>query len=396
VRILVLAPQEYYVDRGTPIAVDLLVRTLADQGHQVDLLCLHLGAPRQHPNVTVHRTPRVPLVGAVGPGLSAGKLACDAVFAAAAFRLLARRRYDVVHAVEEAVFVAAAARAIFGVPYVYDMDSSMSHQVVTKLPALRPLGRLMRAIEARAIRGSTAVAPVCDALARTAESAGARRIVLLRDVSLLQPAHPNAPDVATLRAEAGAAEPGTVLAMYVGNLERYQGVDLLLDAFARAVADAPRLRLAVVGGAPADVARYARKVEAAGLGGLVRLLGPRPVAQLGEYLAAADVLVSPRTHGENTPMKIYSYMDSGRAVLATDLPTHTQVLDAEVARLVAPEAAAMAAALVALADDPGARAALGNAARRRASARHSRSAFAAQVAALYAPAVPLAPAEAAA
>ena len=54
---------------------------------------------------------------------------------------------------------------------------------------------------------------------------------------------------------------------------------------------------------------------------------------LASLLAQADVLVSPRTRGNNTPMKIYSYLDAGRAVLATDLPTHTQVLTPECARL---------------------------------------------------------------
>ena len=31
---------------------------------------------------------------------------------------------------------------------------------------------------------------------------------------------------------------------------------------------------------------------------------------------AADVLVSPRIRGNNTPMKIYSYLESGKAILA--------------------------------------------------------------------------------
>jgi glycosyltransferase involved in cell wall biosynthesis len=56
-------------------------------------------------------------------------------------------------------------------------------------------------------------------------------------------------------------------------------------------------------------------------------------------LSQADVLVSPRLKGLNTPMKIYSYLDSGTAVLATRLRTHTQVLDDRTAFLVdaAPE-----------------------------------------------------------
>ena len=47
----------------------------------------------------------------------------------------------------------------------------------------------------------------------------------------------------------------------------------------------------------------------------------------------------------NTPMKIYSYMDSGRPILATRITSHTQVLDAGNAFLVDPEPAGMAMGL---------------------------------------------------
>ena len=58
-------------------------------------------------------------------------------------------------------------------------------------------------------------------------------------------------------------------------------------------------------------------------------------------LRQAQVLVSPRIAGLNTPMKIYSYLDSGTAVLATRLPTHTQILDDQTAYLVSPDPKSM-------------------------------------------------------
>ncbi|GAG85148.1 unnamed protein product, partial [marine sediment metagenome] len=70
--------------------------------------------------------------------------------------------------------------------------------------------------------------------------------------------------------------------------------------------------------------------------------GSRPISQLASFLSQADILVSPRIKGRNTPMKIYSYLDSGAPVVATCLPTHTQVLDNQIAHLVAPENKAMA------------------------------------------------------
>ena len=45
------------------------------------------------------------------------------------------------------------------------------------------------------------------------------------------------------------------------------------------------------------------------------------------------MLVSPRSRGTNTPLKIYQYLRSGRAIVATRLLTHTQVLDDSVAIL---------------------------------------------------------------
>ena len=65
----------------------------------------------------------------------------------------------------------------------------------------------------------------------------------------------------------------------------------------------------------------------------------RPAEEIPAFLDAADVLVSPRSLGTNTPLKIYQYLRSGRPIVATRLLTHTQVLDDEVAILTEPTAA---------------------------------------------------------
>jgi glycosyltransferase involved in cell wall biosynthesis len=161
-------------------------------------------------------------------------------------------------------------------------------------------------------------------------------------------------------------------------------VDLLLDAFERAAPEVPTARLAVVGGPPEAAAAYARRAAARGLGERVLFTGPRPVAQLGGYLAQATVLVSPRLAGGNTPMKLYSYLDSGRAVLATRLPTHTQVLDDATALLVEPEPAAFAAGLVRLLQDAALRARLAESARELARREHTPEAFRRKLLAFYA------------
>jgi glycosyltransferase involved in cell wall biosynthesis len=163
--------------------------------------------------------------------------------------------------------------------------------------------------------------------------------------------------------------------MYVGNLEPYQGIDLLLHSFARVLQRVDEAQLVIVGGTPRDIEAYRAVCRRLTMVSRVRFLGPRPIHELGAHLAAADVLVSPRLRGNNTPMKLYSYLHSGKALVATDLPTHTQVLDPGVAMLAAPDPEAFAEALARVILDEDLRAQLGAAGRRLVEARFTYRAF---------------------
>ncbi len=77
-----------------------------------------------------------------------------------------------------------------------------------------------------------------------------------------------------------------------------------------------------------------------GLTSIVRLIGTVPSPLVPACLMAADVLVSPRERGRNTPLKIFSYLRSGRPIVATDIASHTQVLDEWSSVLVPPSARA--------------------------------------------------------
>lgn len=344
-KILLLAPHPFFQQRGTPIAEKMLVTTLTAHGHEVDVLTFHEGDDLDIPNCRIHRIPRIPL-DRVRPGFSAKKLACDAVMLWTALRRVRRERYDLVHAVEESAFMALLARRLFKIPYVYDMDSGLAQQMAEHLPRLRPL---FEWFEKRAVRGSVGTLAVCGSLEAQARSWHPGGFVAcVEDVSLLAAGDPGGDPVAGLTPPDWEGRP---VVLYVGNLQVYQGIDLLLAAFARASREVPEARLLVVGGAPEEVERYREACRGLRIGESVCFAGPRPVELLGACFARATVLVSPRIQGTNTPMKVYSYLDSGRALLATRLPTHTQVLDDEVALLTEPEPEAMARGLVRLLED---------------------------------------------
>ena len=378
-RILVLAPQPFYQNRGTPIAVRLLLEVLAGEGHQLEVLTYHEGQDLAIPGVTIHRIPALPGVRNIRPGPSWQKIPCDLAMLKKAFALARGGRFDLVHAVEEGVFVAAALKRWQGLPYVYDMDSSLAQQVVEKFPSLGMISRPLAWCEKKAVCGSLAVLAVCRALEDVVCAYDPDKPVLcLEDISLLGwGEETGAPPPAPLD-----LPPGPVI-MYVGNLEVYQGLDLLLESFALVHAQRPDAQLAVIGGEPGDVAKYQAQAQALGLSEAAHMVGPRPPSQLGFFLAQAQVLVSPRLKGRNTPMKVYSYLDSGRPLLATRLFTHTQVLDDAIALLVEPTAKDMAQGLIRLLDDDALRERLAGAARERVAARHSLSAYRAKLVEYY-------------
>jgi glycosyltransferase involved in cell wall biosynthesis len=357
VKILVLAPHPFFQARGTPLAVKTVLEFLSARGHHVDVLTFHEGEDVEIANCRIHRIARPFGVSNIRPGFSMKKVICDVFMFAKCLRMMRGTQYHLIHAVEESAFIAAAMRRISGTPYVYDMDSSLAEQLVEAYPGLQFAFPTLRRFEGLAVRQSLGVLTVCAALEDVALGhAPGKPIGRVEDTTLLAPA---AGDSANgqgndplLSLGVGIDDP---VAMYVGNLEHYQGIGLLLDGFRHTLNRMPTARLVIVGGLAVDIERYRGRAHRLGIAAQVHFLGPRPITALDSLLRRADVLVSPRLKGLNTPMKIYSYLDSGTAVLATRLRTHTQVLDDRTAYLVAPEPEALGDGLAHLLSDPGLR-----------------------------------------
>jgi glycosyltransferase involved in cell wall biosynthesis len=377
-KILLIAPQPFYQDRGTPIAVRLLAQTLGELGHDVHLLVFHEGAEITIPNVTIHRSIALPGISNIKPGLSLKKLICDFFLFIKCIRLIQTHRFDLIHAVEEAVFMALIVKKFFRISYVYDMDSCMSLQLIDKFPSLHLLRRFMEWLEQKAVNNSSGVVAVCQALEDIARTfAPDKHIARLEDITLLAT---DGEGNDLLRERLGITG---LIAMYVGNLEKYQGIDLLIESFKDALNKNLNLTLVIIGGNNDDILFYQQRAEQLGIQKSIFFCGQRPVDLLGYYLGQADILVSPRIQGNNTPMKIYSYLDSGKPVLATRLPTHTQVLDETIAYLVNPTTREMAAGFIELAENGTLRTDLGLNARKRVQDEYSLPAFQRKLAAFY-------------
>lgn len=374
-RVLMIAPQPFFTPRGTPFSVLNRCRALSALGHDVDLVTYHLGEDVSVPNLRIIRAPRIPGITSVKIGPSPAKLPLDTAVFVTVLVALARRRYDVVHTHEEAGVFGWWLRRVLRVPHLYDMHSDLAQQLTNfGFSERHALVRLAHALERRVLRSANATIVICNDLEERAIAyAPNSRPVLIENAPLDAPARPGA--AAEWRSRwAPGDDP---LVVYAGTLEPYQGVPLLLDSMAQLgeLDGGQRPRLLIVGGRDDQIARLREHAATLDLDGRVSFIGQRPPDEMPAAYASADVLVSPRSSGTNTPLKIYSYLQSGKPIVATRLYTHTQVLDDEVAVLVEPTADGLAEGIRRVLSDPHLSAHIAAAARRRAESRYSTEAF---------------------
>jgi glycosyltransferase involved in cell wall biosynthesis len=109
--------------------------------------------------------------------------------------------------------------------------------------------------------------------------------------------------------------------------------------------------LLLVGGTTEQVAEMRALAAELRIDGSIIFTGVVDKGTAMRFTSQADVLVSPRQNGTNTPLKIYEQLASGKPLVATRIYSHTQVLTDEVCVLVDPNPMSMAAGLVEALED---------------------------------------------
>lgn len=352
------------------MAVRELAAAYGALGHHVDILTYHLGEDVPATGVRIVRTKLFSrLIRYVRPGYSLNKIVLDCALFPKALLRIVTRRYDVVHCVEESAYVIPWFRWIKRFLFVLDMDSDIRSQLeYSGRVANRRVLALVKAMEGFAISRADAVVTIGPLFTDAVRARfPGKPVFQIEDVSVDD----------DIPAATGHAEGRTVL--YTGNFESYQGVDMLLDGFMKIRDSRPDARLLIVGGEEEEVRALRERYDDP----RIVFAGKKPVREMSRHLAEADILVSPRASGENTPYKIYSYLAAGKPILATRIVSHTQILhDGEDAMLVEPTAEGIAGGLNALLGDAGLAEKIGAGGRKLFEARYSRERYREKVMAL--------------
>lgn len=230
--------------------------------------------------------------------------------------------------------------------------------------------RLARASERLLLSRADRIAAVSDNAAEDLIAAGADpgRVVVV----------PNGADVERIAAAAPLPlpfAPDALVIGFVGLFYPWHGVRHLAAAFVRLSEVLPHARLVLVG--DGEEAPHVRAMLAeAGLDGSVHMPGLVAPEEVPRYLAAADILVSPHAPIKRfigSPVKIFEYMASGRAIVASDVAQIGEILTHRESALLVPggDDEALAAALLELGRNANLRRRLGRTAQAEARLDHS-------------------------
>ena len=360
--------------RGTPIRIHRIAEAVARRGHAVHVVTYHLGEDLADPPFVVHRIRDVPAYRRTDPGPTVRKLfQLDPMLSGLLRRLHREIRFDLVHAHHyEGLLVAS--HAVRATPIVYD-----AHTLLTSELPSYPLGLPRGCIRA--------VAPWLDGhLPRRADriiavSETIRHTLTTLGASAPQRIHviPNGVECEHFPVEWGITPDGRTI-IFTGNLAPYQGVNLMLEAFAHLHARRADVRLMIVTDSPfTPFEALAQRLGVRSGVDLRRATFPQQPA----LLAAATVAINPRVRCDGIPQKLLNYMAAGLPIATFE--SSSGPLRHEVTGLRVPDGdtAAMADALERLLTDRVLARTLGDAARDQARREYSWEQVAARVEQVY-------------
>ncbi len=357
IRILIISPQPFFQWRGSPIRVKFILQAFSDLGYQVDLLTLPFGEDITFPKVRIFRVANLFGVKNVAIGPSAVKALFDVLLFIKAIPLVRKNRYDVIHGIEEAGFLALVLGRLFKTKVVFEKHSDPASH--SKGLLRNTILSVYSAVEQFTARRADLVIGTGPGLAQQVRNLKPKgKVAAIFDIpsSLIEANDSTSKAIAcSLR-----QQDNEILVTFVGSFAVYQGIDLLFRAIEHVLRQTTKIRFIIIGGNKDEIEQRRAQLANAGFAAQVNLMGKIPPDELPDYLHASDILLVPRHSGVNTPLKVLDYFKAGRAIVASDVASNRLILDDDTAEFARADAEQYGDKIIELAKNANRRAQLGD------------------------------------
>ncbi len=307
---LMVAASPFPYPQGSQVLIGQLAAALHRRGHQVRLAAYPGGVGKPPQGIEIHRVPLVPGLRLTQAGPSWQKPFLDLLLTRVLLPVVRGWQPDLIHTHNfEGLLAALHVRRLTGVPVIHHVHNAMGLELHTYFHTSlgRWVGRTVgRWVDAHLPRRADYCIVLNERAVGYFRQRGVDRLRVVPPGIDLEP-------VPTSRARPDLG--GGPLVVYSGNLDRYQDLDLLLEAFRQLLAFRPDARLVFSTNAKPD--EYRIRAEAMGLADQTFFALADDFGAVRELLAAADLTVCPRQTCLGHPIKLLNYMVEGKAIVAS-------------------------------------------------------------------------------
>jgi len=321
-----IAPTPFFADRGCHVRIYEEIRALQGQGCEIILCTYHIG--RDMEGLRTERIINIPWYKKLEAGPSWQKPFLDILLLIRSFRAARRFKPDIIHAhLHEGAFIGRFISCWFSIPLLFDYQGSMTAEMADH-EFLKKKGlffRFLRRLEKWIDMGAKIIVPSSSGSAEQLISEfhipqeKVKAVTDGVDTDIFRPNYP----VDDLRKRLGIPERRRVVA-YLGLLNEYQGVDLLLTAAGDVIKKLPDTHFLVMG--YPDVEKYKEMADKLGVAENITFTGRIDYGEAPKYLCLGDIAVSAKLSKSEANGKVYNYMAAGLPTVCFDTPVNREIL----------------------------------------------------------------------
>lgn len=325
-KILMIAPTPFFADRGCHVRIYEEVRALQGLGCDVIICTYHIG--RDMAGMRTERIINIPWYKKLEAGPSWQKPFLDTLLLIRSFRAARRFKPDIIHAhLHEGALIGRFISWWFSLPLLFDYQGSMTAEMADH-KFLKKGGlffRLLRTLEKWIDMGAKIIVPSSSGSAEQLISEfhiSQEKVKVVTDgvdTDIFRPGYP----VEDLRKKLGIPE-GRKVVVYLGLLNEYQGVDLLLDAAGDVIRKIPDTHFLIMG--YPDAERYREIADRFGVATNVTFTGRIDYGEAPIYLCLGDIAVSAKLSKTEANGKVFNYMAAGLPTVCFDTPVNREIL----------------------------------------------------------------------
>ncbi len=380
-RILMVAPTPYFSDRGCHVRIYEEARALTKLGHEVCIVTYHIG--RDMPGVRVERTPRIPWYNKLEAGPSWHKPYLDILLLWKSLVVARIFRPHLIHAhLHEGALIGYFLKLLIRRPLLFDYQGSLTGESINHgfLNKRSPLTHIFKWFE-------HAINHLADLIITSSDQGRQElvtdwgispgRLINLIDGVDTEVFHPYPRSEA--RRELGIPD-NVKLVVYLGLFNRYQGVDLLLDAISLLRGKYSDMRFLLMGFPDEE---YRRKAVEMCIDDVIIFTGRIRYERAAFFLSAGDLAVSPKLALTEANGKLFNYMACGVPTVSFESNINREILGEAGIYVEHGNCAALADTIVASLCDSEAMISLSKRVRERAVNMHSWSSRSLQLESIY-------------